>query len=132
MKNVRAVIKADGLTPKGTLYIGDIEGGQMGQGTVSVDVGAMSRGKSEYGKTKGKVIFYYEGGNGKTKKVKKSFELNIKPINMPQDTDTKKEDNAGQWWIVTGVVSGLIVIILVVIIVGAIRKRNGAGNEMAK
>ena len=61
-----------------------------------------------------------------------SFELNIKPINMPQDTDTKKEDNAGQWWIVTGVVSGLIVIILVVIIVGAIRKRNGAGNEMAK
>lgn len=132
VKNVRAVIKADGLTPKGTLYIGDIEGGQMGQGTVSVDVGAMSRGKSEYGKTKGKVIFYYEGGNGKTKKVKKSFELNIKPINMPQDTDTKKEDNAGQWWIVTGVVSGLIVIILVVIIVGAIRKRNGAGNEMAK
>lgn len=132
VKNVRAVIKADGLTPKGTLYIGDIEGGQMGQGTVSVDVGAMSRGESEYGKTKGKVIFYYEGGNGKTKKVKKSFELNIKPLNMSQDTDTKKEDNAGQWWIVTGVVSGLIVIILVVIIVGAIRKKNGAGNEMAK
>lgn len=132
VKNVRAVIKADGLKPKGTLYIGDIEAGQMGQGTVSVDVSAMSRGESEYGKTHGKVIFYYEGGNGKTRKVKKSFEVNIKPLNMPDDTDTKEEDNAGQWWIVTGVVSGLIVILSVVIVIGRIRKRNGAGNEMGK
>lgn len=75
VKNVRAVIKADGLTPKGTLYIGDIEGGQMGQGTVSVDVGAMSRGKSEYGKTKGKVIFTMRVETEKLKKLRKVLNL---------------------------------------------------------
>lgn len=86
--NVRAKIRGDGLKAKGTLYIGDIEPGQMGSGSVEIQVSPMKKSDMKYGVTKGTVTYYYETEFGKKKKVTKSFSLKIKKA----DKDDKKKN----------------------------------------
>ena len=63
--NVRAVIEADGLTPEGTLFIGNIEAGKTASGSVKISVSSLSQGASLYGETKGTLTWYYEDESGK-------------------------------------------------------------------
>lgn len=86
--NVLAKIRGDGLKAKGTLYIGDIEPGQMGSGSVEIQVSPMKKSDMKYGVTKGTVTYYYETEFGKKKKVTKSFSLKIKKA----DKDDKKKN----------------------------------------
>lgn len=62
--NVRAILEADGLQPKGTLFVGDLEEGSMGTGSTQVVVGSLSSGGNLYGKTEGQITFYYEDEAG--------------------------------------------------------------------
>lgn len=106
--NVRAELKADGLTPKGTIYIGDIEAGEMKSGTVQVLVGGLQEAEEAYGLTEGTVTFYYENEAGKEESMEENFSVNIKALSI--NSNEQKEDKAGQWWIIIAVIGVVICI----------------------
>lgn len=128
VRNVRAVIKADGLTPKGTLYIGDIEAGQMGTGTVEIAVGGMTDGDELYGDTSGTVIYYYESAAGKKYKLKKNFTLTIKPLSVTEHQE--EADDTSQWWISIGVIAAIIGVLILAAIIRLIQRKSEAKHEM--
>lgn len=120
--NVRAVMEADGLTPQGTIFIGDLEAGTTAAGSTQVTVGGMSNGENLYGKTEGIVTFYYTDEAGVEHSEKITFETTIdSPFSDEAD---KKEDRSGQWWIIMLIVVVILVVAAVVIVVQKIRRRK--------
>lgn len=113
--NVRAVVEADGFSPMGTIFLGDVDGGMSADGTGQIAVTGLTRGNFSYGKTKGTVTFYYEDSDGNELTEIKSFTTEIE---SPFSQNPKAEEDApGQWWIIMAVITAGIAIggILIVI-----------------
>lgn len=124
--NVRAVIEADGFSPMGTIFIGDVDGGMSAEGLGQVTVTGLTKGNFSYGQTKGTVTFYYEDADGNELSEVKNFTTTIE---SPFSGDTKtEEDDPSQWWII------MVVIVVIIVTVGTvvvIKKIKGRKNEKA-
>ena len=126
--NVRAVIEADGFSPMGTIFIGDVEGGMSAEGLGQVTVTGLTKGNFSYGQTKGTVTFYYEDADGNELTEIKSFTTTIE---SPFSGDTKtEEDDPSRWWIIMTVIAVIIVTFVIVFITKRIKGRRK--NEMAE
>lgn len=113
--NVRAVAEADGLESSGTAFIGDIEAGNAVSGSTEITAVGLS-GNSLYGKTNGKVTFYYEDEAGTEMSEEMTFETSImSPLNEKKKRET--EDNSGQWWVIMAVIVAILVVAIVLFIV---------------
>lgn len=113
--NVRAVLEADGLAPVSSAYMGDAEAGMVLSGSMEVVAEGLS-GDSLYGKTQGKVIFYYEDERGNEMTKEQTFEIAIlSPFR--EDEDEKPADDTVQWWWIMsaiGLFLGLSVVMFVI------------------
>lgn len=118
--NVRAELAADGLKPQGTLFIGDIEAGNMAVGSTQVTVGGMVEGDSPYGETEGTVTFYYEDEAGREQSVEMPFTTTISSPFTGQSSEP--EDEPGQWWVIMAVVGVLLCGCVAVLVARKIRK----------
>lgn len=118
--NVRAELAADGLKPQGTLFIGDIEAGNMAVGSTQVTVGGMVEGDSPYGVTEGTVTFYYEDEAGTEQSVEMPFSATISSPFTEQQSEP--EDEPGQWWVIMAVIGVALCGCVAVLIVRKIRK----------
>ena len=106
--NVRAVIKADGLSPAGTVFLGDIEGGASVEGTGQVVVTGLSDGNFPYGQTNGTVTFYYEDADGNEQTEVKNFSTEIQsPFS---ENESAKDDAPGQWWVIMAVIAAAVAV----------------------
>lgn len=120
--NVRAVIEADGLTPQGTIFIGDVEPGTMASGTTQVNVGSLTEGVNPYGTTEGTVTFYYEDEAGAEQTEAVTFQTTV---SSPFSGDpVTQEDESGQWWIIMAAIGGVLVVFAGLIIVRKVRRRQ--------
>lgn len=120
--NVRAVIEADGLTPEGTLFIGNIEAGKTASGSVKISVTSLSEGTSMYGETTGKVTWYYEDESGKEYEETENFKTNIK---TPFSNTTKEvQEDTGQWWMIMAAIGGILLCFALVMILRGIRRKR--------
>lgn len=105
--HVRAELVADGLTPQGTIFIGDIEAGAMALGTTQISVGGLTEGSSRYGDSNGTVTFYYEDESGAEQSQEMEFFTTIASPFSERPTE-EVEDEPGQWWILMAVVLVLL------------------------
>ena len=119
--NVRAVLEADGLTPQGTLFVGDLEEGTMGSGSTQVSVGSRSGG-SPYGKTEGTMTFYYEDEAGTQQTQVLPFQTTIQSP-FPENEENK-EEQVGQWWVIMAVILGVLLAAAGGVLVRRIRRRK--------
>lgn len=122
MYNVRAEIKADGLKPQGTIFIGDMEAGTAATGSTQVSVSSLS-GSKLYGNTEGTVTYYYEDESGKEYTEEATFTTTIKSPFSDQKEETTP-DNTNQWWVIMAVVIGCIAVAAGVIIVRKIHLKK--------
>ena len=119
---VRAVIEADGLTPEGTLFIGNIEAGKTASGSVKISVSSLSQGASLYGETKGTLTWYYEDESGKEYEETVNFTTTIK---TPFSNTVKETPEAtGQWWIIMAAIGGILLCFVLVMILRGIRRKR--------
>ena len=124
--NVRAVIEADGFSPMGTIFIGDVDGGMSVEGLGQVTVTGLTKGNFSYGQTKGTVTFYYEDADGNELTEVKNFTTTIE---SPFSGETKTEEDAPeQWWIIMAVIAAVIIVAVTVLIIKKIKVRK---NEKA-
>jgi len=126
--NVRAVIEADGFLPRGSIFIGDLEGGMSALGTTSVTITGLTKGNFSYGQTEGTITFYYEDVAGNEFTEEKSFTT---VIESPFTQQTREEeDKPGQWWVIMLVIAVVIAVFVVVFTVKWIKGRRK--NELAE
>ncbi|MCH5353429.1 MAG: hypothetical protein J1E06_08180 [Acutalibacter sp.] len=120
--NVRAAIEGDGLSPAGTAFIGDLEGGTAQQIPLQILIAGLSQGNSFYGPTEGKITYQYEDGEGTEYSLEETFSLNIRsPFS---DTPQQPEDEPGQWWVLMAVMAGALLLIAVFLGARKIRGRR--------
>lgn len=122
MYNVRAEIKADGLKPQGTIFIGDMEAGTAASGSTQVTVSSLS-GNKMYGTTDGTITYYYEDESGKEYTESAAFTTTIKSPFSDQKEQTVPDDT-NQWWVIMAVVFGCIIVAAGVLIVRKIRLKK--------
>lgn len=104
--NIRATVEADGLSPEGTMFIGNLEAGKTAEGTVKITASGLSKGDFLYGKTQGSVTIRYEDSSGKEYEEVMDFYTTIQsPFS---DQPVVEEDEAGQWWIVMAVIVSVL------------------------
>lgn len=120
--HVRAILKADGLTPSGQIYIGDMEGGTESSDGIEVTAEGLS-GDSLYGKTQGKINFYYEDEMGNKKTQSQDFETSIlSPLS--DDSGSENTDDTGQWWIIMAIILIMIFEIAVIFVVRRLKQAH--------
>ena len=125
--NVRAVIEADGFSPIGTIFIGDVDGGMSAEGLGQVTITGLTKGNFSYGQTKGVVTFYYEDADGNEFTETKKFTTTIE---SPFSGEAKaEEDNPTQWWIIMAVIVVIIVTSVTVIVIKKIKGRRSENKE---
>lgn len=106
IRNARAVMEAEGLSSSGSAYMGDIEAGASMSGTMELTAEGLS-GDSLYGKTQGKVTFYYEDEMGKERTQEQTFETSIlSPIEKGEENEI--EDDTGQWWVIMALIGAFL------------------------
>lgn len=120
--NVRAEMKADGLKPQGTIFIGDMEAGTAATGSTQVSVSSLS-GSKMYGNTEGTITYYYEDESGKEYTEEATFTTTIKSPFSDQQQQTTP-DNTNQWWVIMAVVLICIVAAAGVIVVRKLRLKK--------
>lgn len=126
--NVRAVIEADGFSPMGTIFIGDVDGGMSAEGMGQVTITGLTKGNFSYGQTKGTVTFYYEDADGNELTEVKDFTTTIE---SPFSGDTKtEEDDPSQWWIIMANIAVIIVAFVIAFIIKRIKGQRK--NEVAE
>ncbi len=126
--NVRAIIEADGFSPMGTIFIGDVDGGMSAESDGQVTITGLTKGNFSYGQTKGTVTFYYEDADGNELTEIKDFTTTIE---SPFSGDSKtEEDDPSQWWIIMTVIAVIIVAFVIVFIIKQIKGHRK--NEVAE
>lgn len=105
--NVRAVLEAEGLTPSGTAFIGDMEPGTSMVGSMELTADGLS-GDSLYGTAQGKITFFYEDEAGNEMTQEQQFETSIlSPFS--EENGEEKADDTKQWWVIMAVITFLLV-----------------------
>lgn len=104
--NVRAVLEGDGLSPNGTAFIGDLEGGSSGEKPLQVTVTGLTQSEFSYGPTSGTVTYYYENGDGREFTETGSFTVDIKSPFSGQKP--KEADDPGQFWVIVGAIAVIL------------------------
>ncbi len=123
--NVRAVLEADGLTPSGTAFIGDMEPGTSMAGSMELTADGLS-GDSLYGTAQGKITFLYEDEAGNEMTQEQLFETSIlSPLSG--ENSGESVDDTKQWWVVMAVIAVLLVQAAVIFIMR--RAKNAPAKE---
>ena len=111
VKNVMCSIEMDGIVPKGSTFVGDVDPNETKQAVIGIVVGDLTYNRPEqtekYGTTRGTITVTYEDekGNIYTQSVDISSEI-VKPEGTPDETEDVKYES--QWWV--SIVVGLILI----------------------
>ncbi len=118
--NVRMTVRAQGLLPEKTVFLGNIESGAAKKGdlyafveTLNMSDSKETKKDNKYGMTHGNVILIYEDEYGQEYTNEFGFRTNINPPVILTEEESEKEEkpkNQGQWWISVIIVAGIIVI----------------------
>ena len=122
--NVRATIEGDGLLPSGTAFIGDLEGGAMGEKPMEITITGLTESETPYGPTAGTVTYLYEDRDGNEFTETGSFTLDVKSPFSENKTAAGDEDDPGQFWIVLGAVGAAILGLSAALILRGARRRR--------
>lgn len=117
--NVRAVIEGDGLLPAGTAFIGDLEGGALGEKPLEVTVTGLTGGDTPYGPTEGTVTYVYEDGSGRELAETAGFILDVKsPFS---EEGTAERDDPVQFWAALAGIGAALAALIAVLVLRAVR-----------
>lgn len=129
--NVRAMLEADGLSPSGLAFIGDIEAGTSMTGSMEFTAEGLS-GEFLYGTTQGKITFYYEDEAGKEMTQEQRFETSIVSP-LKEEKTNRQTDDTGQWWVIMTVIAVLLILAAVIVVVRRLRQdKTGEAEENEK
>lgn len=126
--NVRATLEADGLTPSGAAFIGDVEAGTSMSGSMEVTAEGLT-GTNLYGTTQGKITFYYADEAGNEMTQEQTFETDIlSPLSG--ENEAEPEEDTRQWWVIMAVIMALLILAAVIFFVRRSKRIQTGGGDV--
>ncbi len=131
--NVQASLSAEGLFPDGDVFLGNLEAGAAGEGTMQIYVGTrtmesmgVDAGGSDgekYGPVEGTVTFRYEDGDGEVYEETRPFQTEIKKAQIVSfAAEEPEETNSWGMSVAAAAFAGLVFWILLLLF--RLRKKN--------
>lgn len=121
--NVRAKLEGDGLSPAGTAFLGDVEGGVSVEESLLVTITSLTGSEVPYGQTTGTITYLFEDDSGTPYEQSESFTLTIRSP-FSAEKAAEKADKPGQWWVVMAVLGGTALGLGAVLGARALRRRR--------
>lgn len=126
--NVRATLEADGLTPSGAAFIGDVEAGTSMSGSMEVTAEGLT-GTNLYGTTQGKITFYYADEAGNEMTQEQTFETDIlSPLSG--ENEAEPEEDTRQWWVIMAVIVALLILAAVIFFARRSKRIQTGGGDV--
>ncbi len=126
--NVRATLEAEGLTPSGAAFIGDVEAGTSMSGSMEVTAEGLT-GTNLYGTTQGKITFYYADEAGNEMTQEQTFETDIlSPLSG--ENEAEPEEDTRQWWVIMAVIVALLILAAVIFFVRRSKRIQTGGGDV--
>lgn len=126
--NVRATLEAEGLTPSGAAFIGDVEAGTSMSGSMEVTAEGLT-GTNLYGTTQGKITFYYADEAGNEMTQEQTFETDIlSPLSG--ENEVEPEEDTRQWWVIMAVIVALLILAAVIFFVRRSKRIQTGGGDV--
>lgn len=126
--NVRATLEADGLTPSGAAFIGDIEAGTSMAGSMEITAEGLT-GTNMYGSTQGKITFYYADETGNEMTQEQAFETDIlSPLSG--ENGEESEDDTRQWWVIMAVIVGFLILAAMIFFMRRSKGKQTGGGDV--
>ena len=131
--NVRMSLSGSGLFSNEDVFVGNMEAGTEGQGSMQVYVGTRTMKEigadageddgEKYGPVNGTITLRYEDAKGEIHEVTKEFQTEIKKAQILA-LKVDKQEEANPWWmsVVAVVIVGLV--ILSILLMLRLRKKN--------
>ncbi len=131
--NVRASLSAEGLFPDGEVFVGNLEAGAAGEGTMRIYVGnrAMEGAGTDpggssgakYGPVEGTVTFRYEDVDGKTYEETRAFRTEIKKAQILSFAAEEPEET-NSWWVSVAAAAFGGLALWILLLLFRLRKKN--------
>ncbi len=131
--NVQASLSAEGLFPDGDVFLGNLEAGAAGEGTMQIYVGTrtmeamgVDAGGSDgekYGPVEGTITFRYEDGDGEVYEETMPFQTEIKKAQIVSfSVEEPEETNSWGMSVAAAAFAGLT--LWIVLLLFRLRKKN--------
>lgn len=144
--NARITLDGDGMSPAGEVYLGNLEAGASGSGTMRIYVGsrtaetdsengtdsenvpetqnASEAAQQKTGAVTGTITLHYEDASGETHEVTKEYQTEIKEAKVLSLKVDEEEPEANSWWIsvFAVIIAGLGAMLL--ILAWRLRRKN--------
>lgn len=132
--NARIHLEGEGLFPTGDVFLGNMEPGSSGEGSMSVYVGTRTMeavgvddGAGEdqkYGAVSGTVTLAYEDVAGVTHEITREYQSEIKKAQILSLEVEAENDDANPWWISVFAVVIAGMALAIGLLLGRIRRKN--------
>ena len=125
--NAKVQLKADGLNPNGTAFLGSAEAGTAAEGTIKVYVKGLSEdnndtssknGAVSSSQMAGKFILTYEDSSGNSHETTTEFTFQIKDSQIQSlKIDTEQEETNSWWYSILAVLAFLMISTILILLV---------------
>lgn len=139
--NVRILLAAPGLFPVSQIFIGNMEAGTEGTGTMSVYIGSRTMetagtdtsadSQEKYGRTSGTITLQYQDAEGQEYTLQKEFQTEIKKPRLTP-SETKEPEEANSWWISASAVMIAALAALSMLLLSRLHRKNILLEEARK
>ena len=134
--NVMVKLEAQGLAPKETVFLGNIDPGTASDGSMKVYVKGLTDSSDENqvlpGQTAGVFTLTYEDSSGQTYETTTDFQSEIKESKIQSLTVEEKSEETNSWWYSIFAVAAFFLIALILFLAGALHRKNILLEEMQK
>lgn len=135
--NARISLEADGLTATENLFLGNIDAGTAGEGTLRVYVkgkdtdGNDADTSSKAGSTAGKLTLTYEDASGNSYETSMDFQSEIRESQI-QSLEIEEQTETNGWWYSTLAVTALFLIVVILFLLARLRRKTILLEEVRK
>lgn len=131
--NARIGISGTGLFPTGEAFLGNMEAGSQGEGTITLYVGTRTMeavgietgtdDQEKYGPVSGVITLQYEDAAGTVYEETREYQAEIKKAQI-LSLKVEAEEEANDWWVSIFAVAGLAMIVWILLLTGRLRRKN--------
>lgn len=129
-------LEAQGLAPKETVFLGNIDPGTASDGSMKVYVKGLTDSSDENqvlpGQTAGVFTLTYEDSSGQTYETTTDFQSEIKESKIQSLTVEEESEETNSWWYSIFAVAAFFLIALILFLAGALHRKNILLEEMQK
>lgn len=128
--NAKVSLEADGLSPSGTVFLGNIDAGAEAEGSMKIYV----KGTKELsqGQISGRFLLTYEDSSGNSYETASDFQTELKETQIQSLKVEEDQTQTNSWWYSILAVAALFLICIILLLLVSLRRKSILLEEARK